>query len=251
MKSILSCVFLSILIFSCSKEDATGNEYTATEIHNIPYGEQGVLKEGNYSGKGATTNAVGTTVTVQGDVTVDALNAAGAVVVPVGAILTVNGEMRVSGGAKLDVRGVLICQSFNQIGNTYLSNAAMKVNGKYSLGGGTTLFMQNSQLEVDQLVIVGHIKAVDNLVTQAANWYSMIELTGVKYLHRGWGTSICGPVLFNDNNDVGGADGNLVDVTDAAVAKNTALKTIYGLPTDAKLYQYDNACTALSVMPDH
>ncbi len=251
MKNILSCVVLCLLIVSCSKQNLTGKEYSATEIHTIPYGEEGVLREGDYSGKGASTNTSGTTVSVQGNVTVDALSAGGAVIVPAGSVLTVNTVMNVGGGANLDVQGTLICQSFTQVGNTYLSNAKMEVNGKYTIGGGTTLYMENSHVAVDELVITGNIKVVDNLITQAANWYSMIELTGVKYLHRGWGTHVCGPVLFNDNNDVGGSDAKFINVTDTAVAKSDTLQVVYGLPVDFQLFQFDDTCDGLAVMPAH
>ncbi len=240
-----------IAIFSSCRQEETQSVYSASEIHRIPYGQTGTLAQGNYTGQGAVTIAAGTTVNIQGYTTVDAISLTGKLHVPVGAVLVVNGTLNVGGGTTLDIDGTVITRTLTQVGNIYMSSAFLEVNGRYTIGGGTTLFIANSEVEVDELVITGHIQGVDNLATQAANWYSLIELTGAKYLNRGGGTNVCGPVLFSGNIDEGSSGATLVDVTEEAVANNAVIKTVYGLPSDAPLYQYNDACTPLIAMPAH
>lgn len=250
MNKLLIILILALALTSCRADEAE-EEYDADEIHTIPYGGTGELSEGDYSGDGPVTNTAGTTVIIEGNVTVDALSASGSVVVPAGSTLIVNTVLNVGGGGILDVKGTLITQSYTQVGNTYISYGKMSVSGKFTVGGGTTLYLENSEVEVGELVITGHIKAVDNSFTQAANWYSMIELTGAKYMNRGGGTKVCGPILFNSNNDNGASGVSLTDVTETALQNKATLPVVYGLPTDSKLYQYGDNCTPLTSMPEH
>ena len=102
-----------------------------------------------------------------------------------------------------------------------------------------------------ELVVVGHIKAIENNLTQLANWYSMIELTGSQYLNRAGGTKVCGPVLFNAADDQGASGVAMQDVSSNAVTNNASVKVVYGLSQDAILYQYEDGCAGLPAMPNH
>ena len=250
MKTFFLTLLISLSLFSCRVEEHEP-VYTASNIHRIPYGETGTLAAGNYTGKGVVTNAAGTTVIIEGVTTIDALSILGKVIIPRGAVLIANNLVNVGGGSSIDVKGTLITQTFTQIGNTYVSGGYVEVNGKLTIGGGTTLYLESSQVEVDELVITGNIQAIDNLVTQAANWYSLIELTGGKLLHRGGGIKICGPVLFNSNVDNGVAEETLVNVTEASITNNEFVQTVYGLASSDSLYQYNDNCEGLALMPAH
>jgi hypothetical protein len=252
MKYLLSLTLLVLLLNACKKDDeGNGEEYSATEIHNIPYGGEGILESGDYSGEGNSINAAGTKVTIEGTVTVDALSASGTVYVPSGAVLIVKSVLTVGGGGTLDIHGTLITETYTQVGNTYMTSGTLGVNGKFTIGGGTTLYMENSEVEAKELVVVGHIQAIENVITQANNWYSMIELTGNKYLNRGGGTKVCGPVLFNTNNDQGASGMSMTDVSTTAISNNSAVKVVYGLPQETVLYQYTDNCAAVDAMPSH
>jgi hypothetical protein len=254
MKYLISFTLIVLIFSSCSKEEeevASGNEYSATTIHNIPYGGEGTLGSGDYTGQGNAVNTAGTKVTIQGTVTVDAISASGSVYVPSGATLVVKSVMTVGGGGTLDIEGTLITETYTQVGNTYMTNGKLSASGKFTIGGGTTLYMENSEVEANELVIVGHVQAIENTITQAANWYSMIELTGSKYLNRGGGTKVCGSVLFNANTDQGASGISMEDVTSTAVGNNSAIRIVYGLSQSETLYQYNDNCAAVSVMPAH
>lgn len=253
MKYLVSLSVLVLLFSSCSKEEEEESDgvYTATTVHNIPYGQTGTLSNGDYTGQGNVTNTAGTKVIIDGTVTVDALSSSGSVYVPEGSTLVVKSVMTVGGGANMDIHGTLITQTYTQVGNTYMTNGKLAVSGKFTIGGGTTLYMENSEVETSELVVVGHIQAIENPVTQAANWYSMIELTGAKYLNRGGGTKVCGPVLFNGNADQGASGISMSDVSAQAVSNNAAVKVVYGLPQETVLYQYADNCAAVQALPEH
>ena len=250
MKRFCLTLFTALSLFSCRVEEDQP-VYTVNNIHRIPFGETGTLVSGNYTGKGVVTNAAGTTVIIEGLTTIDALSTLGKVVVPRGTVLIVNNLVSVGGGSSIDIKGTLITPTFTQVGNTYVSGGYIEVNGKLTIGGGTTLYLENSQVEVDELVITGNIQAIDNLITRSANWYSLIELTGGMLLHRGGGIKICGPVLFNSNIDNGVAEETLVNVTEASITNNEFVQTVYGLASSDSLYQYNDNCEGLSLMPAH
>lgn len=254
MKHLFFLSILVLIISSCSKEDEeieSGSTYSASTIHNIPYGEVGTLSSGDYTGQGNVINTAGTKVVIDGTVIVDALSASGSVYVPSGSVLIVKSVMTVGGGAKLDIHGTLITETYTQVGNTFMTNGKLAVSGKFTVGGGTTLYLENSEVEAKELVIVGNILAIENTITQAANWYSMIELTGSKYLNRGGGTKVCGPVLFTGNADQGASGMSMTDVSSQALGNNAAIKAVYGLAQENKLYQYGDNCTAVTVLPEH
>lgn len=251
MRVILPLVLLVFLVFSCKEEEPEEVVYTPGNIHTIPYGGEGVLSSGNYSGQGTVTNVAGTKLIIDGLVTIDALSASGVVYVPAGSVLTVNSVTQLGGGSTLDVHGTLITQTYSQVGNTYLTSGKIDVNGKFTIGGGTTLFLENSKVEANELVIVGHIQAVENALTRATNWYSIIELTGAQYLNRGGGTKVCGPVLFSGNNDQGASGVAMNKVTTVALENNSNLKENFSLTPTTELYQYSDNCQPMSSLPNH
>lgn len=247
LKTLFICSLIVLTVFSCKKED----EYEATEIHTIPYGESGTLKSGDYSGDGTATNAAGTTVTIEGDVVVDAFSASGSVYIPEGTSLTCNSTFNLGGGAVLDIKGTLITPTYTQVGNTYVSNGKMSISGKFTIGGGTTLYLENSEVEVGELVIIGHVNAIENDETEDQNYYSVFEFTGAKYLNRGGGTKICGPVLFTVDSDQGASGASMNDVTSTALQNNSSLISTYGLDANSTFFEYSDYCAGLSEMPAH
>ena len=98
-------------------------------------------------------------------------------------------------------------------------------------------------------MIIGHIQAIDNSTTKAGKYYSMIEFTGPKYLNRGGGTQVCGPVLFSVSSDQGASGIELSDDSATALQNNADLRSDYGLSESTLLYRYQDNCTALSAMP--
>lgn len=248
MKNItLPVLIVLITILSCSVEP-TKTVYTANEIHTIPYGGKGTLISGDYTGSGNVVNVAGTTVTIDGVVIVDALSLNGTVIVPFGTTLIVNDVINVGGGSSFKVRGSVSSKTFTQVGNTCIAYGKIKASGKFTIGGGTTLYLENSEIEAGELVITGNIKAVHNEATQAADWYSMVQLTGAKYLNRGGGTNICGPILFNGNNDQGASGIGMTDQTSTAEGFSPNIRTAYGINSTDTLYSFDDECDPISTL---
>lgn len=246
-KNVLPLLVLLLTVFSCAIEP-TKTIYTANEIHTIPYGGSGTLISGDYSGSGNIINVAGTTVTIDGIVTVDALSMNGTVIVPFGSMLIVNDVTTVGGGASFKVRGAVSTKTFTQVGNTCIAYGNIKASGKFTIGGGTTLFMENAEIEASELVITGNIQAIHNEATQATNWYSMAQLVGVKYLNRGGGTNICGPILFNGNEDQGSSGIGMTEQTSTAEGFSPNIRTAYGINASDSLYTFDDDCEPLSTL---
>ena len=77
---------------------------------------------------------------------------------------------------------------------------------------------------------------------------NVINLKGIKYLNRGAGTRICGPLLFNTNKDKGTSGFSLEDVTSSALLIEENLRTTFNLAdTSAILYQFSDNCSPLAV----
>ncbi len=243
-------VLVLYITVSC-KKDKVAKIDSAKEVSQIPYGGTGELESGNYAGQGAVTNVAGTTLNTEGNVTVDALSISGDVVVPLGSVLTIIGDLHLGGGGNIDVQGTLICANYTQVGNSYIKNGKLVVTGKFTVGGGTTLYLETSEVEASEFVIIGHIQAIQNDLTKAGRYYSIIESTGSKYLNRGGGTTVCGPLLFTVNTDQGASGVAMENVTSSAVNNNANIKTNYGLSADAQLYQYQGTCTPLTAIPVH
>lgn len=240
MKYLLPTLLFVITLFSCS-EPEYNNRYDASQISRIPYGERGTLVAGNYSGQGLVTNVAGTTVDVEGVVVVDAMSISGTVNVPLGSSLIVNDLTNVGGGGSLVVKGSIITNTFTQVGNTCVYLGSIKAAGKFTIGGGTTLYLSKSEIEASELVITGHIKATDPANTNS--WYSVIDLKGSKYLNRGGGTNVCGPVVLNGDNDQGASGIALSDVTSTVIAADSLFKSRYGIDNASNLYRYTDNCT--------
>ena len=249
-KSLIYLV-ITFSILGCRLDNTYESVYSAGDVHLIPYGETGTLSPGNYTGQGNVMNVAGTTLNISGLTTVDALSISGKVKIPSGAMLIVNDVLNVGGGASFDINGTLITRTFTQVGNVCLNSGLVEVNGKYTISGGATLYIATSHLEVEQMVITGHIKGIHNAVTELANWYSLIELKGDEVLNRGGGTIVCGPILFSDDIDQGSTGFSLIDVTGEAITNNDLVKSVYGLPDTALVYQYNDNCTPLIAMPVH
>lgn len=243
MKNLLPIFVSLILLFSCS-EPEYDTRYEASEISRISYGERGTLVSGNYSGQGLITNVAGTTVDIEGIVVVDAFSISGKVNVPLGSSLIVNDLTNVGGGGNLVVKGSVITETFTQVGKTCISLGSIKASGKFTIGGGTTLYLSKSEIEASELVITGNIQAVD--LANVTSWYSVIDLKGIKYLNRGGGTTVCGPVVLNGNNDQGSSGINLSDVTSTVLSTDSLIKPNYGINDTCKLYRYSDSCTPLS-----
>jgi hypothetical protein len=244
MKYLFSALVFILLFTACA--DEVSDLYQANEIHRIPYGGTGTLAAGNYTGQGTVTNVAGTTVNIDGVVIIDAISIIGKVNVPLGSTLIVNNLVNVGGGANLVVRGSVFTKTFTQIGNTCVNYGAIRASGRFTIGGGTTLFLTKSEIEASELVIVGNIEATTNNLTK--DWFSMIDLKGVKYLNRGGGTKVCGPLLFNTNDDQGASGVLLDDITTSALLIELNVRTTFNLSdTSAALYQFSDNCIPLAI----
>ncbi len=243
MKYFLTSLALSLLFYACSDDEAS-NVYQANQIHTIPYGGTGILASGNYSGQGTVSNVPGTTVNIEGVVYIDAITMSGRVNVPSGSTLIVNDLTNVGGGARLVVNGTVRTKTFTQIGNTCVNFGAIKATGQFTVGGGTTLYLTTSEIESNELVVIGNIEATTN--NGSKNWFSMADLKGSQYLNRGGGTKICGPLLFNANSDQGASGVEMDDVTDSALLIETNVRTNFALSDTAILYKYTDNCTPLA-----
>lgn len=242
MKYLFTTLALGLLFLACS--DDPSNVYQANQIHTIPYGGTGILASGNYSGQGTVTNVAGTTVNIEGVVYVDAITMSGKVNVPFGSTLIVNDLTNVGGGANLVVKGTIRTKTFTQVGKTCVTFGAIKASGRFTIGGGTTLYLTKSEIEADEMVITGHIEATTNNATK--DWFSMVDLKGSKYLNRGGGTNICGPLLFNSDDDQGASGVSIDDVTSTALSQEVDVRATFGLSDTSKLYQYSDNCTPLA-----
>lgn len=247
MKPIIIAIASIFLITSCAQEES--NVYSATQIHTIPYGGSGILASGDYTGQGTITNTAGTTVSIEGLVIIDAISIVGTIEVPTGSTLMVHNLTNVGGGASLKVTGgSVLTQTFTQVGNTCVSLGSIKASGKFTIGGGTTLYLSSSEIEASELVIVGNVQAISNAVSEAANWFSVADLHTLKYLNRGGGTSVCGPLLFNTNSDEGASGIDMIDFSNEADSINSNLRTVYGLVDTIPLYMYNDNCTPLNAL---
>jgi hypothetical protein len=218
---------------------------------NVPQGGTAVIDNANFTGKGLLTNNANTTWIIKGEVTMDALSVIGRVILDPNATLHVNGLMNVAGGANLTLQGEVNCETFTQVGNVYFNESHVQVSGQYTLAGGTSTYLQNTLIEVNDLRMQGAIYGLENGHTQATNVYSVFYIHGASpYLNRAAGTTVCGPVLLTYNDDKGTSGVALNDYTSAAITAKPELRTIYGLPSDILFYRYaDQNCTAITIAP--
>ena len=97
---------------------------------------------------------------ISGVVIVDAITMSGKVNVPKGSTLIVNDLVNVGGGANLVVQGMVIAKTFTQIGNTCVSYGAIKTSERFTIGGGTTLFLTKSEIEASELMIYNKLTSL-------------------------------------------------------------------------------------------
>ena len=260
MKKLLSFSFLGLLLFaSCRNDEPTtiypynAYSYNSGNIDQIPNGGTGIISDANLSGQGNQTVTHGTTLIISGNVVMDALTITGKAVISEGSTLTVTGTTTVVGGADFVVLGELITNVLVQTGDTYLDKGDITVNSKYQIVGGSTLYIQNSIIHVDELEIIGSISHIENDYTKSTNVYSVIEAIDSKLLWIVSGADICGPVLFTTNEDRNSTtNSTLTDVTTEVSTVQPDITTIYHLQdVTTNFYEFNNSCTPLTVFPTY
>ena len=261
MKNLLLLSFLVglILCTSCRKDEPDviypyDSQYNNDDnIDNIPNGGTGTVSDVNLSGQGNQTVTYGTTLVISGDVIMDDLTITGTAILSDGASLTVTGTTTVVGGGNFEVEGNLNTNVLVQTGDTYLDNGKITVNSKYQIVGGSTLYIQNSDVHVDELEVIGSISQTENDYTKNTNVYSVIEAINSKLLWIVSGANICGPVLFTTKEDRNSpANSTFTDVTSEVFTVQPEIKSIYFLEnTTTNFYSFNNSCTPLNIFPQH
>ncbi len=237
----------ALSLASCKRDEPTVYfPYQNGEIHTIPDGGTGIVSNVDLSGKGAQTNTATTTVVIDGTVTMDALTGNGTVRVPAGDTLIINDQFQMSGGSNLIVEGVVITKTFSQIGDVYMNNAQVYVSDQYQVSGGCTAYMRNSAVEASKLIIIGNVVGIEDTGYYA---YNVLRSTGLKYLNRAGGSSVCGPVVLTNNNDQGASQMDLNDVSAEVKQKDAVLFEKYTALGDSLLYKYEDACAPVYEMP--
>lgn len=246
---VIAIAIIAVALCNSSCRNRRSSPPPMITYRNVPDGGTAVIDGGDLSGAGLLTNKATTTWIIRGRVKLADLSVIGKVIIDPGAVVEVTGLINVAGGAHFINQGQIICKDLTQVGDILLTGSSTTVTNQFTIGGGTTTYLQNSKLTVRDLRISGGITALENDATRNGNIYSVIYFSSGAYLNRGGGTHICGPVLFTYNGDVGGSGVAMTDVTTAALAAKPTLKSIYGLP-DVTLYQYeDQGCPPLAIAP--
>ena len=159
----------------------------------------------------------------------ESLTVNGTAIVSEDANLTLTNQIQVSGGGKLVVLGTITTPTFTQIDDVFLDEGDITITGKYTIGGGATLYLQNSAVHVHEMVIIGDIQHPENDYTKSTNIYSVIESISTKYVNRGGGTIVCGSVLFTTNNHTGASGISMNDVSSKILLEQPKIKEIYNL----------------------
>lgn len=220
----LLCLIIAFLLTSCRPEHHDPGPYG---YYNVPDGGTAVIENANFSGKGLLTNRSSTTWIIKGEVTMDDLSVIGRVILDHGAVLHVNGLINVAGGANMTVQGLATCATLTQVGNIYYNDANVQVSGQYTAAGGTSIYLQNSVIKVNDLRLQGSVYGLENDHTQATNVFSVFYFNGTNlYLNRAAGTTVCGPVLFTYNDDKGTSGVSLTDYTNAAITAKPELLSL-------------------------
>lgn len=255
-KLVLISIIGVITLFGCRKDEPSViypiNYYNDGNINHIPNGQTGIVSNVDLSNQGNQVNTANTTVIISGDVKMESLSINGTAIISEDATLTLTNQIQVSGGAKLVVLGKIITPTFTQISDTYLDGGEITVTGKYTIAGGATLYIQNSVVHVDEMIITGDIQHPENDFTKSTNVYSVIESIDTKYLNRAGGTTVCGPVLFTTNNDQGASGVSMSDVSTEAIKAQPELQSIYNLDDQTSTYyEYQDVCTPLNTFPPY
>lgn len=237
-----ACILVILFTNACHRKKDTPAPYNYA---NVPDGGTAVIENSNLSGNGLIVNKANTTFVLKGNVVLDDLSIIGNVVIESGADVQVKGLVNIAGGAKLTLRGKLSCTNFTQIGNIYLSGAHLIVTNQFTNSGGTKVYLENSKISVEDLRILGSIVALQNDATKNGNIYSLIYFTGTDlYLNRAGGTTICGPVVFTYNNDMGASQVKTTKINDTVITAKSNFFTLYSIPDTESLYQFDDQnCT--------
>ncbi len=225
--------------------------YTSGNVHTIPDGQTGYLANVNLAGQGNQTVVHNTTLIINGNVTMDALTVTGKVVIAENASLTVTGTTTVVGGGDFIVLGKINTNVLTQTGDTYLNGGEITVFNKYTIVGGSTLYIQNASVHVDELIVTGNIQHPQNDFTQSNHVYSVIESIETEYLFITSGAGICGPVLFTTNDDKGSSGISFSDVSASVLANKPTIKSIYGLDNTTLFHDYQSTCTPLTNFPTY
>ena len=257
MKKSFSLLLISMLVITgCRKDEPNviypydSYYYNNGNINQIPNGGTGIVENVDLSNQGDQINTANTTIIIRGNVVMESLSINGTAIISEGANLTLTNQIQVSGGGKLVVLGTITTPTFTQINDVYLDGGDITVTGKYTIGGGTTLYIQNSAVHVDELVIIGNIQHPENDYTKSTHIYSVIESIETKYLNRAGGTIVCGPVLFTTNNDQGASGVSMTNVSTEVLANQPLIKSIYNLGDNTNsYYQYEDLCTPTNTFP--
>lgn len=255
MKKFIPLAFLCLWLMSCRKEEPTViypyTDFTSGNFADIPYGQTAIASNVDLTGKGDQANNSGTEVIISGTVTLDGLFVNDRVVVTEGSTLIIHDNLQVNGGADFIVKGTVITEDLQQNQSIYLDGGSITVNDSYVINGGAVLYTQNAVVHTSKLEVSGEIQGIENDYTKNTNVYSVVELTDPQTLKRNGGSVVCGPVLFNINNDVGSSGQTMTNVTTTANTANDNLQELYGLASDTAFYHYDDDCTPLTVYPDY
>lgn len=253
MKKILLGVALCSLL-ACHKESPevilNQNYYYQHDLSTV-YDGTVVVQDANLSGQGSQQVNAESVAIFSGTVLMDGLGVIGEAYIPEGSTVIIDGPLVIAGGAKLTVDGDLQAESIAQTGDAYISSSQVVVEDKYQISGGSTLYLENAHIQVDQFVLIGDVEALLNDSTITKNYYSVIEGIGVKFLSRAGGTNVCGPVLFTESTvDNNTSSYNLSDVTSTALTQQPKLYSIYGLDS-VNVYQFEDqfSCTPLTEIP--
>lgn len=248
MKKIIYFTFLVVALYNtaCKKKQNNPEPYNYT---NVPDGGTAVIENTNLINKGLIQNNANTTFLIKGNVSMDDLSVIGNVVIEQGAKVEVKGLVNIAGGAKLTLKGKLTCKNFTQIGDVSLSNATLTIEEQFTNSGATKLYLENSLVSTQDLRILGNIIALENDNTKNGNVYSCIYFTGNnKYLNRAGGSSICGPVVFTYNQDMGASGVKMLEISAEIVKAKSTFYEIYSLPNTEKIYQYnDQNCNPTTI----
>jgi len=255
MKKIVITLFATIALFSsCKKDSSTETEAEECKIENIVDGGSCTIEDVDLSKEGTITVKSNTTVYIKGDVKFDVLVSNGIVIVENNATLTAN-EIDIQGGTSWTVRGKVITNVLTQIGHSsYFDGADVTIKNKFTINGGATMYLINSVVRVNELVVIGHIQAIKNNHTDNSNKYSVIESIDQKYINRAGGTHVCGPVVYTHNFDNGYGSSNqpFINVTNTILSEKPDIKNIYGLDDNSSFYQYNDqiGCNPLDKFPN-
>ena len=171
--------------------------------------------------------------------------------------LMVTKQIQISKGAKFVVLSTIFTSDFRQFNDVYLKNGDITVIGKCTIGGATKLYIQNSAIHVNEMIINGNIQHPEYNPTKN---HSIIESIDTKYLNRVKGSVICRPVLFTTKNDQATSGINISDVRAeidesewyhpgviTSYFSNSFYNSFYNLSDE--YYQYQDHCIPLTTFP--